>query len=95
MYSHGFLATTDVTKLAEAHVCVFKAMNKNAFGRYICYENVVDSQSEAEKLAKEIGMPINKICGAESNYDSLHRFKLSNEKLCRLMSRPLRCYSEY
>ncbi|KAF7819573.1 cinnamoyl-CoA reductase-like SNL6 [Senna tora] len=93
MYSHGLLATVDVTKLAEAHVCVFKAMNKNGYGRYICFENVIDSQTGAEKLAKEIGMPIEKICGDESH--ALHRFQLSNEKLCRLMAKPLRCYSEY
>lgn len=94
MYSHGLLATVDVTKLAEAHVCVFKAMNRNASGRYICFDHVIDTQSEAEKLAKEIGMPKDKICGGSSN-TSLHRFELSNDKLCRLMSRPFRCYSEY
>ena len=94
MYSHGLLATVDVTKLAEAHACVFKAMNSYASGRYICFDHVIDNQSEAEKLAKETGMPKNKICGDASN-DSMHRFELSNEKLCRLMSRPLRCYSEY
>ncbi|XP_061363203.1 cinnamoyl-CoA reductase-like SNL6 isoform X2 [Gastrolobium bilobum] len=94
MYSHGLLATVDVTKLAEAHACVFKAMNNNASGRYICFDNVIDAQSEAEKLAKEIGIPKEKICGDASN-NSLHRFELSKEKLCRLMSRPLRCYSEY
>ncbi|TKY50436.1 Tetraketide alpha-pyrone reductase 1 [Spatholobus suberectus] len=94
MYSHGLLATVDVNKLADAHACVFKAMNKNASGRYICFDNVIGTQSEAEKLAKEIGMPKEKICGDASN-DSIHRFELSNEKLCRLMSRPLRCYSEY
>ena len=45
---------------------------------------IIDNQSEAEKLAKEIGMPIDKICGEVSN----------NEKLCWLISRPFRCYSE-
>ncbi|XP_020234719.1 cinnamoyl-CoA reductase-like SNL6 [Cajanus cajan] len=93
MYSHGLLARVDVTKLAEAHACVFKAMNNNASGRYICFDHVIDSLSEAENLAKEIGMPKEKICGDASN-NSIQRFELSNEKLCRLMSRPLRCYSE-
>lgn len=94
MFYHGLLATVDVTKLAEAHVCVFKAMNRNAYGRYICIENVIDSHTGAEKLAKETGMPIERICGDESD-NALHRFQLSNDKLSRLMSRPLRCYSEY
>ncbi|PNX75819.1 anthocyanidin reductase-like protein [Trifolium pratense] len=94
MYSNGLLATIDVKKVAEAHECVFKEMNGNAYGRYICFDNVIDAQSEAEKLAKEIGMPKEKICGDASN-NSLQRFELSNKKLCRLMSRPIRCFSEY
>ncbi|CAJ1946713.1 unnamed protein product [Sphenostylis stenocarpa] len=94
MYSRGLLATVDVTKLAEAHASVFKAMKNSASGRYICFDKVIETQSGAENLAKEIGMPKEKICGDASN-SSVQRFELSNEKLCRLMSRPLRCYSEY
>ncbi|XP_019428413.1 PREDICTED: cinnamoyl-CoA reductase-like SNL6 [Lupinus angustifolius] len=95
MYSHGLLATIDVTKLAEAHVSVFNEMNmNNGCGRYICFDHIIDTQNEAEKLAKEIGMPKEKICGDTSN-NSLQRFIMSNEKLCRLMSGPLRCYSEH
>lgn len=94
MYSNGLLATVDVKKVAEAHACVFKEMKENAYGRYICFDNVIDAQSEAEKLAKDIGMPKEKICGDASNI-SLQRFELSNNKLCRLMSRPIRCFSEY
>ncbi|XP_027359015.1 cinnamoyl-CoA reductase-like SNL6 [Abrus precatorius] len=94
MYSHGLLATVEVTTLAEAHARVFKAMNSNASGRYICFDHVIDTYNEAEKLAKDIGMPKDKICGDASN-NSIHRFQLSNEKLCTLMSRSLRCYSEY
>ncbi|KAJ7974581.1 Cinnamoyl-CoA reductase [Quillaja saponaria] len=92
MYANGLLATVDVMRLAEAQVYVFKAMNENAFGRYICFDNEIDSQNEAEKLAKDIGMPVEKICSNPSS-NSLQRLKLSNEKLGRLMSRPLRCYS--
>ncbi|KAK7339475.1 hypothetical protein VNO77_20146 [Canavalia gladiata] len=94
MYYHGLLATVGVVKLAEAHVCVFKAMNTNASGRYICFDHVIGSQREAENLANEIGMPIDKICGNAPN-NSVHRFELSKDKLCTLMSRPLKCYSEY
>lgn len=38
MFVNGLLATVDVSKLAEAHVSVFEAMNKTAFGRYICFD---------------------------------------------------------
>lgn len=97
MYSNGLLATVDVKKVAEVHACVYKEMNGgNAYGRYICFDNVINTQIEAEKLAKDIGMPKEKICGEEdASNDFLHRFQLSNGKLCRLMSRPLRCQSEY
>ncbi|KAF1879322.1 hypothetical protein Lal_00005788 [Lupinus albus] len=94
MYCHGLLATIDVTKLAEAHVSVFKEMNMNAYGRYICFDHIIDTQNEAQNLAKDIGMPKENICGDTLN-NSLHSFVMSNEKLCRLMSRSLRCYSEY
>ncbi|KAE8021534.1 hypothetical protein FH972_007417 [Carpinus fangiana] len=93
MYANGLLATVDVNKLAGAEVCVFEAMDKNAAGRYLCFDEVLE-RDEAEKLAGEVGMPKNKICGDESG-DVEARFQLSNEKLSRLMRRTLRhCYSE-
>ncbi|KAL1318879.1 hypothetical protein HN51_071166 [Arachis hypogaea] len=98
MYCHGLIATVDVTKLAEAHAIVFKAMNSTASGRYICFDKLIDNQTEAEILAKEIGMPKHKICGDSSsiNCSSLHRFmKISNDKLNRLMSGPIRCYNQH
>ncbi|BBH00416.1 NAD(P)-binding Rossmann-fold superfamily protein, partial [Prunus dulcis] len=33
MYQSGVLATVDMMRLADAHVCVFEAMNEAAFGR--------------------------------------------------------------
>nr|AIX92146.1 cinnamoyl-CoA reductase 1 [Betula platyphylla] len=94
MYANGLLATVDVNKLAEAEVCVFEAMDKNAAGRYICFDEVIE-RDEAEKLAGELGMPTNKICGGDESGDVEARFQLSNEKLSRLMTRTLRyCYNE-
>lgn len=91
MYSNGILAIVDVDRLAGAQVCVFEEMDKNAHGRYLCFDNVI-GRDEAENIARETGMPINKICG---NGDIEARFELSNKKLCCLMSRTLRsCYSE-
>lgn len=93
MYAKGLLATVDVNRLAGAHVRVFEAMDKNARGRYLCFDNVV-GRDEAEKLARELEMPINKICGDVSG-DIPARFQLSNEKLSGLMSTTFRsCYSE-
>ena len=94
MYANGLLATVDVSRLAEAHVSVFEAMNKTAFGRYICFDQVIEREEEAEKFASEIGMPANKICG--NSFDFIPtRFELSNKKLNNLMSKTLRnCYGE-
>lgn len=94
MFVNGLLATVDVSKLAEAHVSVFEAMNKTAFGRYICFDQVIEREEEAEKLASEIGLPPHKISG--NSFDFIPtRFDLSNKKLSNLMSKTLRsCYGE-
>ncbi|KAL9458407.1 hypothetical protein AB3S75_007299 [Citrus x aurantiifolia] len=93
MYADGLLATVDVTRLAEAHLCVYEAMNKTAFGRYICFDRVIASEDEAENLAKEMGMPASKICGNAHDHIPCP-FELSNRKLTSLMSSTLgRCYT--
>ncbi|XP_065879603.1 cinnamoyl-CoA reductase-like SNL6 [Euphorbia lathyris] len=89
MYKDGILATVDVMKLAEAHACVFEALNKTAFGRYICFDQVIEREDDAENLAKQIGLPASKICGGDPyNYTALP-FHLSNKKLLNLMSTTL------
>ncbi|XWS30365.1 hypothetical protein CRYUN_Cryun24cG0110800 [Craigia yunnanensis] len=94
MYANGLLATVDGSRLAEAHISVFEAMNRTAFGRYICFDQVIEREEEAEKFASEIGMPANMICG--NSFDFIPtRFELSNKKLNNLMSKTLRsCYGE-
>ncbi|GAV74646.1 3Beta_HSD domain-containing protein [Cephalotus follicularis] len=94
MYADALLATVDLSKLAYAHVCVFEEMNKTAFGRYICFDHVIEGDDEAEKLAHEVGIPADKICGNASGYIPTG-FELSNRKLTCLMSRTLgSCYNE-
>lgn len=92
MYGSGLLATVDVTRLAEAHVAVYEAMNKASFGRYICFDHVIGGEDEVEKLAAETGISLNRITGDGSS-SSLTRFELSDGKLSSLMSRTS-CYSE-
>ncbi|CAN1853292.1 Cinnamoyl-CoA reductase-like SNL6 [Linum perenne] len=93
MYADGVLATVDVMKVAEAHACVFEGMKKTGGGgRYICYDKVIEREDVAEKLAEEVGMPIERICGHTNNIPS--PFQLSNTKLSNLMSTTLRtCYN--
>lgn len=94
MYANGLLATVDVMRLAEAHVCVYEAMNKTGFGRYICFDKVIKREDEAEKLESQVGMPKNKLSG-NTNIISMP-FELSNKKLTTLMSRTLRpCYNQF
>ncbi|KAK6913108.1 3-beta hydroxysteroid dehydrogenase/isomerase [Dillenia turbinata] len=97
MYANGLLATVDVSRLAEAHICVLEALCSTEFGRYICYDRVVETQDEAERLAQDLGMPTHKISGHTSGngISQQSRFHLSNVKLNRLMSRTMRsCYGE-
>ncbi|KAJ8750342.1 hypothetical protein K2173_014257 [Erythroxylum novogranatense] len=94
MFANGLLATVDVIKLAEAHACVFQNINKTASGRYICFDRVIESRAEGERLALEVGIHANKICGYSSNYNRA-RFNISDRKLFNLMSRSLRsCYNQ-
>ncbi|XP_076939880.1 cinnamoyl-CoA reductase-like SNL6, partial [Bidens hawaiensis] len=83
MYAHGLLAIVDVNKLADAHVKVYEEMNKSGGGRYVCFDNVVGSPDEVQRLEQETGVHINT---GVSYHDAIFRFELSNRKLNRLMS---------
>ncbi|CAN6572214.1 unnamed protein product [Malus baccata var. baccata] len=91
MYQSGVLATVDITRLAEAHLGVFEAMNEAAFGRYICFDRVVDGEEEAEKLAEATSMPKNKFVGNGDSNTIQNRFELSNRKLTNLLSGRVHC----
>lgn len=100
MYSNGLLATMDVNRLAKAHVRVWEGLgDKTAFGRYICFDTIL-SKDGAQKLAKDIGVQVEKICGSNSDSNanaetSTRNLKISDKKLFDLMSRTLRsCYHE-
>ncbi|KAJ6751644.1 hypothetical protein OIU85_002108 [Salix viminalis] len=93
MFRDGLLATVDVMNLADAHARVFEEMKRTAYGRYVCFDRVIQVEDEAERLAKEIGVPANKIASEDASNCGPPRFVLSNKKLCNLMSRTHRsCY---
>ncbi|ESQ32681.1 hypothetical protein EUTSA_v10005604mg, partial [Eutrema salsugineum] len=71
MYENGVLATVDVHTLAKAHVQVYEEMNKAAFGRYLCFDKVITREYEAEKLANETRVDLDKIRG--DNYFYCYR----------------------
>lgn len=99
MYRNRLLATMDVNRLAKIHVRLWEGLgNKTAFGRYICFDTIL-SKDGAEKLAKDIGAQIEKICGSsddsEENAETSSTPQISDKKLLDLMSRTLRsCYHE-
>ncbi|CAK9322571.1 unnamed protein product [Citrullus colocynthis] len=98
MYEQGLLATVSVRKLAEAHVNVYEAMRENeAHGRYICFDQIIKTQAEAEALAREICVPLTKICQSqEASTSTSSQFQLSNKRLFNLTSSsapPTHCYS--
>lgn len=88
MFANGLLATVDLMRLAEVHVCVLEAMTENsAFGRYICFDRVIDSESDAEDLARAAGRTMATLGSPVAST----RFELSDVKLRRLMSSARRC----
>lgn len=94
MYESGVLATMNVNRLAEAHVCVFEAMNKTTFGRYICFDKIIQSEDEGEILARQTNLCKTKICGSNSIIGQVP-FQLSDSKLASLMTASFRpCYDE-
>ncbi|XP_047310516.1 cinnamoyl-CoA reductase-like SNL6 [Impatiens glandulifera] len=93
MYANGLLATVDVGSLADAHVVLYEAMDKTAFGRYVCFDDVIQCENKAAKLAQELGLKAAVITGNSQNLEepSHHPFQLSNVKLSNLMLRRLSC----
>lgn len=82
MLQKGMLATSDVKKVAEAHVHLYEAMNYGACGRYHCFERIIQSSDEAIKLETELKTP-----GllSEAQTDEEDNNKLSNSRLANLL----------
>ncbi|XP_015063908.1 cinnamoyl-CoA reductase-like SNL6 [Solanum pennellii] len=93
MFRNGVLATVDVNRLAVEHVLVFEDMKNTSYNRYISFDQVVRSEEELEKLARETGIDIRSM-RSNSRTNSSNIVKLSNAKLCCLMSTIHRCHNE-
>lgn len=50
MYQDGVLVTVDLNFLVDAHICVFEDIS--TYGRYLCFNHVVNRPESAIKLAK-------------------------------------------
>uniref|UniRef100_A0A0D6R644 NAD-dependent epimerase/dehydratase domain-containing protein n=1 Tax=Araucaria cunninghamii TaxID=56994 RepID=A0A0D6R644_ARACU len=81
MYEDGLLASVDVRYLADAHICVFE--DPSSYGRYICFNQIVNSTEHALDLAKSL-RPL--VTLPESWEDStVYPQRLSNKKLNNMM----------
>ncbi|KAH9299689.1 hypothetical protein KI387_031371, partial [Taxus chinensis] len=52
MYENGLLASADVRFVAEAHISAFE--DPSAFGRYICFNQIVNNPQNADNLAESL-----------------------------------------
>lgn len=50
MYEEGVMVTADVKLLVDAHICAFE--NPSSYGRYLCFNHVINKQEDAVKLAQ-------------------------------------------
>ncbi|RWR81025.1 cinnamoyl-CoA reductase-like protein SNL6 [Cinnamomum micranthum f. kanehirae] len=50
MYEDGVFVTVDVKFLVDAHVCAFE--QASAYGRYLCFNHVINRPEDAVKLAR-------------------------------------------
>ncbi|KAK6266484.1 hypothetical protein QUC31_017321 [Theobroma cacao] len=100
MLQQGYLAISDVKKVAEAHVHVYEAMDYGASGRYFCFERVVKRLNEAIEL--ENGLKMQGLLSGERHgllsEDEGEEIpsKISNSKLATLLfqaSQRLSCKS--
>ncbi|KDP24364.1 hypothetical protein JCGZ_25660 [Jatropha curcas] len=93
MLQRGILATGDVNKVAEAHVRVYEAIDGGAYGRYLCFDKVVQRLDEALQLEDELkrhGLSLVLPQEIEEIHSNLSNFKLprlllqaSQSKSCR------------
>ncbi|KAL8206009.1 hypothetical protein R6Q57_009560 [Mikania cordata] len=85
MYEDGVFVTVDLKFLVDSHICVFEDVS--AYGRYLCFNHVVNCNEDAVKLAKMLLPPDvsslpPSITVGESRMVSQ---RISNKKLNKLM----------
>lgn len=89
MYKDGVFVTVDLRFLVDSHICVFEDIS--AYGRYLCFNHVINCNEEAVKLAKML-LPASGSSPQDSNseWEESKEFqqqqqRISNKKLNKLM----------
>nr|UUJ74925.1 cinnamoyl-CoA reductase [Cephalotaxus hainanensis] len=101
MYEKGVLATVDVRRAAEAHICVYEEMGGGggASGRYICFDTLINTSSDALDLEKKLkmNMGFSQLIDRD-NYNENGTFlfgvdRIVNAKLARVIAASVRINS--
>ncbi|KAL7195791.1 hypothetical protein ACSBR1_035929 [Camellia fascicularis] len=83
MYENGVLAIVDVNFLADVNIRAFEDLS--TCGRYFCFNQIVNTEEEAVKLAESlsplISLPLRYECQGSEVYDE----RLKNKKLNKLV----------
>ncbi|PWA48022.1 NAD(P)-binding Rossmann-fold superfamily protein [Artemisia annua] len=85
MYQDGVFVTVDLKFLVDSHICVFEAVS--AYGRYLCFNHVINCNEDAVKLAKMLlpadvsSLPPSMTVGESRMVPQ----RISNKKLNKLM----------
>ncbi|KAL4572533.1 hypothetical protein LXL04_019312 [Taraxacum kok-saghyz] len=86
MYKDGIFVTVDLKFLVDSHICVFE--ESSAYGRYLCFNHVINSNEDAVNLAQILlppnvsSLPPSMMVG-DSN---LVPQRISNKKLNKLIA---------
>lgn len=84
MYENGVLVTVDLDFLVNAHICVYEDIS--TYGRYICFNNVINRPEDAVKLANILTTsPTSHSNDEERSSLMMIEQRISNKKLNKLM----------
>ncbi|GAY62187.1 hypothetical protein CUMW_215810 [Citrus unshiu] len=84
MYEDGVMASVDLRFYVDAHICVFEDVS--SYGRYICFNHVINCNEDAMKLARMLLPPSDTSTPPLSFEDTrVHPQRISNKKLNKLM----------
>ncbi|KAB5552738.1 hypothetical protein DKX38_010049 [Salix brachista] len=83
MYENGVLASVDVNFLADVHIRAFQ--DRSTCGRYFCFNQTVNTEDEAVKLAQSLNPLISLLPGYENQGNEVHAERLRTKKLNKLV----------
>ncbi|KAM7254055.1 hypothetical protein ACFE04_031737 [Oxalis oulophora] len=83
MYEDGVFVTVDLNFLVDAHICVYEDVS--SYGRYICFNHVINRNEDAMELAKMLTPSIPSPPQSSEEDTRIISQKISNKKLNKTM----------